>query len=109
MRRFSFEVAKEGELRICLAFTDPAARSLQNDLDLIVEQPGFPRKKTLGNGNLVGRLTREDSENNVEIVRIPNAVAGKWSVAVLCRNLLRGPQGFALVVLGPLVSDTLGG
>jgi len=106
-RRFTFRAVARGELRVCLAFMDPAARSLQNDLDLILELPGIPRQKLLGNADLRGRLTAEDSENNVEIVRVPNAPVGTYTVAVVCRNLLRGAQGFALVVLGELAGEDL--
>jgi serine protease AprX len=106
-RRFTFDVAAKGEVRICLAFTDPPARGLQNDLDLVVELPGLSRPKILGNKDLRGRLTQEDSENNVEIVRVSDAPPGRWTVAVVCRNLLREPQGFALVVLGPLGDEVL--
>jgi hypothetical protein len=103
--RYSFTTDKPGPLRVCMAFTDPAARALQNDLDLVVEPPGLP--KILGNADLRGRLLAEDSENNVEIVRMPDAPAGVWTVAVLCRNLLKGPQGYALVVLGALTGEVL--
>lgn len=106
-RRFTFRTTAVAELRICLAFSDPAARALQNDLDLVVELPGVPRKKLLGNQDLPGRLTQEDSENNVEIVRIEQAPLGTYTLAVVCRNLLRGPQGFALVVLGALADESL--
>lgn len=103
-RRYTFETVSPGELRVCLAFTDPPARALQNDLDLVVELP-ITREKRLGNSALRDRLTAEDSENNVEIVRIADAPAGRWTVAIVCRNLLKGPQGFALVVTGQLKSD----
>lgn len=107
VRRYTFDVVKPGELRICLAFTDPAARSLQNDLDLVVQPPGQPQNRLFGNAALVGLMTREDCENNVEIVRASQALPGRWTVAISCRNLIRGPQGFALVVLGPLAGDHL--
>jgi serine protease AprX len=106
-RRFTFRTTVVADLRVCLTFLDPAARSLQNDLDLIVELPGVPRRKILGNEELRGRLTLEDSENNVEIVRVPNAPVGTWTLAVVCRNLIRGPQGFAVVVLGELADENL--
>jgi subtilisin family serine protease len=106
-RRFQFRTTALADLRVCLVFADPASRALQNDLDLVVELPGLPRKKLMGNEELRGRLTREDSENNVEIVRLPAAPVGTWTLAVLCRNLIRGPQGFAVVVLGALADERL--
>lgn len=106
-RRFTFRTLAPGELRVCLAFTDPASRSLRNDLDLVVELPGVPRQKLLGNAELRGRLTTEDSENNVEIVRLASAPVGTYTLAVVCRNLLEGPQGFAIVVLGELAGQDL--
>ncbi|APR86109.1 Protease [Minicystis rosea] len=106
-RRFTFVVAAPGEVRICLAFIDPPARGLQNDLDIIVEGPGTPRRKILGNADLRGRLTAEDCENNAEIVRIGDAAPGTWLISIRCRNLIHGPQGFALVVRGPLRDEIL--
>jgi serine protease AprX len=106
-RRFTFRTIAPGDLRVCLVFTDPASRSLRNDLDLVVELPGIPRQKLLGNAELRGRLTTEDSENNVEIVRIASAPVGTYTLAVICRNLLQGPQGFAVVVLGELAEQDL--
>lgn len=108
VRKFTFDVTSPGPLRICLAFTDVAASGLQNDLDLIVEPPGLPRRKLLGNPDLRGGMRAEDTENNVEIVRIADAAMGRWTVAVVSRNIL-APQGFALVVLGNLTSEVLGG
>lgn len=103
--RYQVQTVAAGELRVCLAYTDPPAPSLQNDLDLEVEGPGSPGPLRYGNGNLPGRLFVSDVENNVEVVRVADAPAGTWTIRVYCRNLPRGLQGYALVAHGQLAGD----
>jgi hypothetical protein len=48
-----------------------------------------------------------DRDNNVEIIRLENAPAGEYLIAVQAANIIFGPQDFALVVTGKLDSDSL--
>ena len=98
-RRFAFTLpASVPELRICLAYTDLPARGLQNNLNLLLQDPSG--KKWIGNSQLppVLVLTVPDPDNNVETIKLPNAAAGSYLIQVFAGNLLHGPQDFALVV-----------
>lgn len=95
---FTIQVEAGEPLRICMAYTDLPGRALQNDLSLIIEDPN--QKKYLGNADLPGAITSSDVENNVEAIEVPEPVAGQWRIQVFARNLLRGPQDFALVATG---------
>jgi serine protease AprX len=102
--KYDIDVQPGRPLRLCLAYTDAAASSLQNDLNLVVESPGRTRK-WLGNG----RVTRigvpiPDRGNNVEVVRIDAPEAGKYLVRISSKLILKRPQDFALVATGALSS-----
>jgi hypothetical protein len=104
-RRRFFVRAKPGEtLRVCLAYTDLPARALQNNLNLIVEEPSGTKR--LGNADVPMALRIPDPDNNVEIVRIEQP-DGEYLIQVAATNLLAGPQDFALVVSGELTSDLI--
>ena len=101
-----------GPLKVVLVWTDPpststAAVNIVNDLDLEVEGPdGIFR------GNvLVGGVSAEggvaDRLNTVEVVNLPEASAGGWTVRVDPHAVDVGPQGYALAVVGAL--DTSAG
>jgi serine protease AprX len=99
--RFNVQIDPDSPfLRVCLAYTDLPNRALQNDLNLIVEDP--QGTKFRGNAQLPNGLTAFDSENNVEIVRITNPPGGIYRVQVVATNILKGPQDYALVVTGAL-------
>ena len=92
-------------LHITLAWTDApgsisAARALVNDLDLTVTGPG--NTTFIGNGWI-------DRINNVEGVDIPFPQAGSYTVKVSAYNIPKGPQPYALVVLGGFPSTTIEG
>jgi hypothetical protein len=103
---FDIRVKAGTPLRFCLVWTDLPGRGLQNNLNLIVEDPS--RKKWLGNEMLPGTITPLDVENNVEIVRIENPQDGDYRIRLSAMTLL-GTKGqdFALVVTGDLGSDIL--
>jgi len=100
--QFNVRVAEGSRLQFCLAYTDLPARGLQNDLNLIVQEPSGT--KHVGNEHLPERLTPLDRGNNVEVVRIGDAPAGNYLVQVSAFNLLGPGQDFALVVTGKLIS-----
>ena len=99
--RWEIPVADPGAaLRVTLAYTDVAARALQNDLSMIVQKPDG--SKQMGNADLPNGLKIPDPTNNVEVIRIEDPAPGTYTIQIFARNLLRGPQDFALVVTGHL-------
>jgi len=99
-RRFQFVLpANVPELRFCMAYTDVAARALQNNLNLIVQHLESGTK-WLGNAGLPDLLILPDPDNNVEVVRLTSPPAGTYFIQVFVGNLLKSPQDFALVVTG---------
>jgi serine protease AprX len=104
--RFQFSTTGGARLRICLAWTDPPARSLQNNLDLFLQhlQSG---QKWIGNADVPLKLTVTDPENNVELIRLDNPAPGDYLIQVAAISLLQAPQDFALVVTGELTSDLM--
>lgn len=105
--RFQFNVqALSSSLRICLAYTDLPARALQNNLNLFVQRPDG--SKLMGNEALPNGLNIPDPDNNVELVRIDNPDVGTYLIQITASNLLKGPQDYALVVLGENISPLVG-
>lgn len=102
--RFSSDVGLS--LRLCLVWTDPPGRALQNDIDLILQLPSGGQK-VVGNFDRPQRLTAMDRDNNVEIIRLDNPIKGDYLIQITAYNLLRVPQDFALVVTGPLTSSLM--
>ncbi|MFD0532346.1 S8 family serine peptidase [Kitasatospora arboriphila] len=100
--RFSVEAEAGMPLRLCLAYTDLPGRALQNDLSLMVEAPDGT--KHFGNAGLPAQLRAWDCVNNVEVVRFPTPTPGRYLIQVFARNLLEGPQDFALVCTGKLTA-----
>jgi subtilisin family serine protease len=111
---FELVLRSPGELRLCLAWTDIAGRALQNGLMLILideageswfsnsEAPEPVRFSTLDPLRNVPGLLPRDPNNNVHVIRLPAAAAGRYTVSVIADNLLEGPQDFALAVTGPV-------
>ena len=91
---------KPGPLSVTMTWTDPPARFIQHNLDLVLIAPDGT--KYVGNHGL-NRLPLEqfDTANNVEQVRVADAVAGRWTISVTAQNTFRGPQGFALAATLP--------
>jgi subtilisin family serine protease len=104
-RRFRFRLRDQGPLRVTLAYTDAPGRGIQNDLSLILELPGG--EKHLGNEHTPLAIFHPDPDNNVEVVRIDDAPAGEYLVAVSATTILHPPQDFALVVTGALLEAEL--
>jgi serine protease AprX len=99
-RRFQLNLpAGSQELRICMAYTDVAARGLQNNVNLMVQH--IPTgTKWVGNATLPDLLTLPDPDNNVEVVRIQTPSPGTYLIQIFAGNLLKVPQDFALVATG---------
>ena len=103
-QRFQFEVAAGGPLRVCMAYTDAPGRGVQNNLNLFLEVPGSPAK-LFGNDHVPRGFNGPDPNNNVEIIRLDNAPAGTYMLAVTASNILHAPQDMAVVVTGRLTSQ----
>jgi hypothetical protein len=96
-----FTTKQPAWIRVCMAYTDFPDRSIQNDLDLMMDfEP--TRKKWSGNIGINAQdpygSKDEDRTNNMEIIRVENAPPGLYTVKVFAHNLPKGKQGFALVV-----------
>jgi len=105
--RLSVDVDGGGPLGICMAYTDPPGRGVQNNLNLFLEVPGSPQK-LFGNAQVPRGFNGPDPNNNVEIIRIENAPAGRYVLAIIASNILRPPQDVAVVVTGRLKSALTG-
>lgn len=96
-----------GPLRICMSYTDPPGAGIQHDLDLFVELSDGSKLRGNDRVPLQQFVNRPDRANNTEVIRVPNAPAGKVLVQVTARNVIVGPQHYALTITGPL-DETLG-
>ena len=114
-RRWRITLRDAGEMRICLVWTDPPAKGLQNSLRMILDDVTGtkwianaraaapirfsvhdPRNVLPGNDRVITR----DPQNNVQVIR-DQFSAGPYTLAIFADSLLRLPQDFALVVAGP--------
>jgi len=84
-------------LRVALAWSDPPAPALVNNLNLILTAPDG--RKHVGNQRRNDPPTL-DGTNNTELVHVEQPPAGTWRVEVVGSNVARGPQDFALVSIG---------
>jgi hypothetical protein len=105
--RYHIKVGPGLALRLCLAWTDPGARGLQNSLVLLVDNGG--PIKWVGNAQAATLLNvaggPRDPNNNVQVVRVDAPQPGVYTIAVTAGMLLVPDQSFALVVTGDLKSD----
>jgi hypothetical protein len=95
-----------GPLKVVLVWTDPpststAAVNLVNDLDLVVEGPGGVYCGNRFAGGVSEPGGSADRLNNVEVVWLPEAQPGEWTIEVRPHAIREAGQGFALVVLSP--------
>lgn len=104
--RRDLTVGAAGPLKAVLVWTDPPSSSLAsvnlvNDLDLVV---GGPDGVLHGN-HLIEGVSQPggsaDRLNNVEVVWLPEAQPGEWTIEVRPHAIREAGQGFALVVLAP--------
>jgi serine protease AprX len=87
-----------GHLRIAMCYSDFPGETLVNNLNLIVTDPAGKRhtgnQKTTSDASLT-----LDNTNNVEVVDIPSAKSGKWTIDVVAGNVPSGPQDFAIAAV----------
>jgi hypothetical protein len=105
--RFKVAATSAEPLRIVLCWTDPPGVSLQNNLQLDLATPA-------GGPPFVGNqehtflrdplgLEKGDKRNNVEIIRVPNPAPGEYRARVFAQNTSQPNQGYALVIVGPVL------
>jgi serine protease AprX len=104
VRQFLMTVEAGTWLRLCLVWTDPPGRGLQNNLNVLMEhrQSGA---KWVGNQNRPTQFPSPDPGNNVQVIRIDHPAPGTYLIQVVAANILYGPQPFALAVAGSLGSE----
>lgn len=90
------EVTDGAPLRVVLAYSDFPGAALVNNLNLVVTGPDG--RTWTGNSAEPGGTF--DRANNVELVQVAEPETGTWTVQVVAANVPRGPQPYALVVLG---------
>jgi subtilisin family serine protease len=98
-----------GRLDVVLVWTDPpstavATTNLVHDLDLEVRGPNGER--FLGNVFHHGASTpggEADRLNPVEVIRLPDAASGTWTIRVSAVSTALGRQPFAVVAVGGLL------
>ena len=102
------------ELRVALAWTDVSGRGVQNLLTLEVKQPdgmvwiGNPdRQMFLDEAALALGAAPIDKHNTVQLVTIKNPKKGAYRITVRAEATTAPPQGYALVVLGPVSAAPL--
>lgn len=101
--RYQFSSSDKNRLRICLTWTDPPGRALQNNLNLFVQHLNTG-EKWIGNKDLPIGLKIPDPDNPVEAVRLEKPKAGDYLIQITATNILKAPQDFALVATGDLTS-----
>ncbi|HKG89582.1 MAG TPA: hypothetical protein VKA95_14775, partial [Nitrososphaeraceae archaeon] len=104
--RLQYELSLSGGpfLRLCMAYSDLPGRGLQNNLNLSLmhKESG---QLWLGNQDRLSHVKIRDPDNNVEVIRLENPLAGTYNVFIDCMNMLLGPQDFALVLTGENISS----
>lgn len=84
-------------LRVVMCYSDYPGDTLINNLNLIVTAPDGQRHT--GNQPTQGATLTLDGQNNTEVVAVPAAPRGTWTIDVVASNVARGPQDFALAVV----------
>ncbi len=84
-------------LRIVMSYSDFPGETLINNLNLIVTAPDGQRYT--GNQPTQGAHLALDVQNNTEVVAVPGARRGNWTVDVVASNVAHGPQDFALAIV----------
>ncbi len=104
VHQWALDLTDTGPLRICLAYTDEPGRSIQNVLDLKVELPAVASgtsTKRRGNDRRSTFYPGPDRTNNVAVVRLESAPAGRYVIEVAPWSV-RATKHYALVVTGAL-------
>lgn len=101
---FRFTINEGLPLRLCLTWTDPPGRGLQNNLNLLLLHVKT-NMKWVGNERIPRMITSFDRDNNVEVLRIEDPQGGEYRIAIQANNLLVGKQDFAVVITGDIKGE----
>jgi len=108
--RLTITVTESGPLKVVLVWTDAPSSSLAefnliNDLDLVVTGPGgeFHGNVLHGGASISGGFA--DRINNVEVVYLPEADQGVWTIEVAPHAILSPEQDFALAITGMVLME----
>lgn len=105
-RDYAFK-ADAGPLRICLVWPDPPGVNVQCPISLMVQHAGDRWAGNMDRPNNAYKV-QLDTNNNVQIVRLEQAAQGTYQVRLTASadvDVANGPQSFALVCTGAIVSD----
>jgi len=118
-QRFRWQLTLDvpGPLSICLAWTDPPARGLQNTLMAVLDD-GALGNKWLSNSKVASLLKIDtplawadlpihfdrDANNNVHIIRVEDAPAGIYTLTLIADLLTTDRQTYAFAATGAIVS-----
>lgn len=98
-KRYTMTLKANSNLRLVLAYSDYPGPALVNNLNLILISP--TGKRYVGNQSSPTSLAL-DARNNVEVIQVARAAAGKWTIEVVGANVPQVRQDFALVCLGAI-------
>ena len=104
---FTFTLAGGMPLDVALAWTDPPASpgagwAQVNNLDLTLSKDGVRMHGNAALMGLEGPNTEPDDVNVEEVVHLPMAPSGRYTVTVSAPLVPLGPQSFGLVISGAL-------
>jgi serine protease AprX len=85
-------------LRVVMAYTDYPGETLINNLNLFVTAPDGTRYVGNHRASASNAMTL-DATNNVELVQVPNATKGTWTIDVVASNVSAGPQDYAIAAV----------
>lgn len=104
-------LTEPGPLKVVLVWTDAPSSSLAdvnlvNDIDLVVRGPSgeFLGNVFVGGRSITGGFA--DRVNNVEVVWLPDAGKGIWTIEVSPHAIPEPAQDFALVITGSVRPET---
>lgn len=98
-KRYTMTLKANSNLRLVLAYSDYPGPALVNNLNLMLISP--TGKRYVGNQSSPTSLAL-DARNNVEVIQVVRAAAGKWTIEVVGANVPQVRQDFALVCLGAI-------
>lgn len=103
-KKFVLEIDEPCWIRITMAYTDYPGRSIQNKISLFADLDNNDHsnpntQKWIGNEGAYKPLgSNIDKINNIEIIRIHQAIPGSYFIVVSATNIINGPQDFSLVI-----------
>jgi hypothetical protein len=114
-RDFDFQVDSTMPLRVAVVWTDTAAAAganpaLINNLDCQLNAPNadFYKGDLYTNGQSTFNPSGAfDDKNPLEMFRVDQPGAGRWTLRVSAQNVVTRPQPYAVVVTGAVALDDL--